>query len=61
MTSVGEPRRRRAVSELPLAVVFEEVVSASNGRNVQVRITVIVRVRERGCYADMVSQADVSR
>ena len=45
----------------PVAVVLEQHVAAADGRDVQIRIAIVVDVGERGRHADLARHADAGR
>ena len=50
---VAEARGRGDVAETPLSVVLKEHVAAANGRDVEVRVPVVVDVGKRSGHADL--------
>src|SRR5262245_29786659 len=56
-----EPSLRRDVLELPAAEVFEQDVAHADGRDEQVRASVVVNVGKGGGHADLVRQSDPGR
>ncbi len=61
VADIVEARFLRDVPEVALPVVLEEDVSAAHGRDVKVRISVVVDVGERGRHADPVLHGDACR
>ena len=55
MPGVAEPGRFGRIGELAVAVVDEELIAAADAGYEQVRVAVVVSVRERGADADLVS------
>src|SRR5262249_26973195 len=60
MADVVDARRLRDVFEMTTSVVLKEDGSATDGRDEEILIAVVVDIRKRCGHADSVSEADTS-